>query len=44
MSELDYILDYDKAKLAIRAIVDMPDRLIDLFINLCVGNVDSGTF
>ena len=21
-----------------RAIVDMPDRLIDLFINLCVGN------
>ena len=38
VSELDYILDYDKAKLAIRAIVDMPDRLIDLFINLCVGN------
>jgi hypothetical protein len=38
VSELDYILDYDKAKLAIRAIVDMPDRLIDLFIRLCVEN------
>jgi len=36
--ELDYILDYDKAKLTIRAIVDMPDRLIDLFIRLCIEN------
>ena len=38
MSELDFILDYDKAKLAIRDIVDMPDRLIDLFIRLCIEN------
>lgn len=38
VSELDYILDYEKAKLTIRAIVDMPDRLIDLFIRLCVEN------
>ena len=38
VSELNYILDYDKAKLTIRAIVDMPDRLIDLFIRLCIEN------
>jgi hypothetical protein len=38
VSELDFILDYDKAKLAIRDIVDMPDRLIDLFIRLCIEN------
>jgi fido (protein-threonine AMPylation protein) len=37
-SELDFILDYDKAKLAIQDVVDMPDRLIDLFIRLCVEN------
>jgi hypothetical protein len=38
VSELDFILDYDQAKLAIRDIVDMPDRLIDLFIRLCIEN------
>ena len=38
VSELDFILDYDKAKLALRDIVDMPDRLIDLFIRLCIEN------
>jgi hypothetical protein len=38
VSELDFILDYDKAKVAIRDIVDMPDRLIDLFIRLCIEN------
>jgi hypothetical protein len=36
--ELDFLLDYDKAKLAIQDVVDMPDRLIDLFIRLCVEN------
>jgi hypothetical protein len=36
VSELDFLLDYDKAKLAIRDVVDMPDRLIDLFIRLCI--------
>ncbi len=36
VSELDFILDYDKAKFAIRDIVDMPDQLIDLFIRLCI--------
>ena len=38
VSELDFILDYDKAKSALRDIVDMPDRLIDLFIRLCIEN------
>jgi hypothetical protein len=38
VSELNFILDYDKAKLAIRDIVDMPDQLIDLFIRLCIEN------
>ncbi|MDH3974512.1 MAG: Fic family protein [Deltaproteobacteria bacterium] len=38
VSELDFIIDYDRAKLAIREIVDMPDRLIDLFIRLCIDN------
>ncbi len=38
VSELDFILDYDKTKNAIREIVDMPDRLIDLFIRLCIEN------
>jgi len=38
VSEMEFILDYDKAKLAIRDIVDMPDRLIDLFIRLCIEN------
>ncbi|MCK4826888.1 Fic family protein, partial [bacterium] len=38
VSELDFLLDYDKAKLAIQDVVDMPDRLIDLFIRLCVEN------
>jgi hypothetical protein len=38
VSELDFILDYDRAKFAIRDIVDMPDQLIDLFIRLCIEN------
>ncbi|MEA1928894.1 MAG: Fic family protein, partial [Candidatus Auribacterota bacterium] len=38
VAELDFIIDYDKAKLAIREIVDMPDRLIDIFIRLCIEN------
>lgn len=36
--ELDFIINYDKAKRAIRDIVDMPDRHIDLFIHLCIEN------
>ena len=38
VSELDFLLDYDKAKLAIQDVVDMPDRLIDLFIHVCIEN------
>jgi hypothetical protein len=38
IQELDFLLDYDKAKLAIQDVVDMPDRLIDLFIRLCIEN------
>ena len=39
VSELNFLLNYDKAKLAIQDVVDMPDRLIDLFIRLCAeGN------
>jgi len=31
-------LGYDKAKSAIQDVVDMPDRLIDLFIRVCIEN------
>ena len=38
LEELDFLVSYDKAKQAIQEIVDMPDRLIDLFIQLCLQN------
>jgi hypothetical protein len=38
VSELDFLLEYDKAKSAIQDVVDMPDRLIDLFIRVCIEN------
>ena len=38
VEELDFLAGYDKAKQAIQTIVDMPDRLIDLFIQLCLQN------
>ncbi|MBI5589723.1 MAG: Fic family protein [Deltaproteobacteria bacterium] len=38
VEELDFLASYDKARQAIQAIVDMPDRLIDLFIQLCLQN------
>jgi hypothetical protein len=38
VEELDFLRNYDVAKTALQAIVDMPDRLIDLFIRLCVQN------
>jgi hypothetical protein len=38
VEELDFLASYDRAKQAIREIVDMPDRLIDLFIQLCLQN------
>jgi len=36
--ELNFLINYDKAKKAIQAVVDMPDRLIDLFIKLTTQN------
>ena len=36
--ELDFLRNYDTAKSALQAIVDMPDRLVDLFLRLCVQN------
>ena len=36
--ELDFLANYDKTKQAIQEVVDLPDRLIDLFILLCRQN------
>ncbi len=38
VEELDFLANYDRTKAAIQEIVDMPDRLIDLFIQLCLQN------
>ena len=38
VEELDFLAGYDKTKKAIQEIVDMPDRLIDLFIKICLQN------
>jgi hypothetical protein len=38
VEELRFLIHYDKAKQAIQEIVDMPDRLIDLFIRFCNQN------
>lgn len=38
VEELDFLANYDKAKQALQEIVDMPDRLVDLFIKLCLQN------
>ena len=37
-SKLAFLANYDKTKKAIREIVDMPDRKIDLFIRFCLHN------
>ena len=38
VEELSFLVNYDKTKKAIQNIIDMPDRLIDLFIQLCLQN------
>jgi hypothetical protein len=38
VEELKFLQHYDAAKAALQEIVDMPDRLIDLFIRLCLQN------
>lgn len=36
--ELSFLASYDKTRKAIQDIIDMPDRRIDLFIQLCLQN------
>jgi hypothetical protein len=38
VEELDFLANYDRTKQAIQEIADMPDRRIDLFIQLCLQN------
>jgi hypothetical protein len=38
VEELVFLANYDRTKNAIREIVDMPDRQIDLFIRTCLQN------
>jgi Fic family protein len=38
VEELSFLAKYDNTKKSIQNIIDMPDRLIDLFIQLCLQN------
>lgn len=38
VEELSFLANYDNTKKEIQDIIDMPDRLIDLFIQLCLSN------
>jgi hypothetical protein len=38
VTELEFLISYDKAKKGIQEIVDLPDRKIDLFIHCCNQN------
>ena len=38
VEEIDFLASYEKARQAIQEVVDMPDRLLDLFIRLCLEN------
>ena len=38
VEELTFLANYDATKRAIQEIIDMPDRLIDLFIQFCLQN------
>ena len=38
LEELNFLVNYGNTKKAIQEIIDMPDRLIDLFIQLCLQN------
>jgi hypothetical protein len=38
VTELKFLVDYDSTKKAIQEVIDMPDRLIDLFIRICLEN------
>ena len=44
VQELTFLANYDTTKKAIQEIIDLPDRLIDLFIQLCLqsnGNLSA---
>jgi len=38
LEELDFLARYDETRSAIQQIADIPDRLLDLFIRLCLQN------
>ncbi len=38
VEELNFLANYENSKKAIQHIIDMPDRLVDLFIQLCLQN------
>jgi len=38
VSELELLSNYERAKSSMREIVDMPDRLVDLFMRICRDN------
>ncbi|MCY3624963.1 MAG: Fic family protein [Candidatus Dadabacteria bacterium] len=38
VEELNFLASYDSTKKAIQDVIDMPDRLIDLFIRVCLEN------
>ena len=38
VNELEFLASYDRTKLSIQEIIDMPDRLIDLFIRFSLQN------
>jgi len=38
VAELSFLANYDNTKKELQNIIDMPDRLIDLFIQLCLQN------
>ena len=41
VEELSFLANYDGTKKTIQDVIDMPDRLIDLFIRICLE--DNGT-
>jgi hypothetical protein len=38
VEELNFLVNYDRAKASIQEVVDMPDRQLDLFIRFCLQN------
>lgn len=41
VQELTFLANYGSTKKVIQSIIDMPDRLIDLFIQMCLQNNSS---